>query len=486
MPSTTPRIALLGVTLLALACGPPPAPIPASGTREDTGPAVAAFQLVEDEVLRDLSAIDRRVAARAHIEPREEDLRRVTMGALLAEDATIAVVDGAIDPFSFEARARGLTATRAKLDGAPATLPTGSPGPMALPALEKELLARLVDAERVRLDEERALPRSASALVRAVVETWKAPTTPQEAAERDRWLTRRLAEVLGAVTGIATRSGGPLQFASAPLDVVRARELDDALDALEHAIDAAGLAHATVELVKLREALEAQGTRPAAGPASSWNEVARGLKAHLGIAVAPEVLDARLTALETELRGAAQRAIAGAHVSADVVGSRASPLVLAAAPCAVAIPGSRIRSMTAPPERAAACRLGRIVTLATDDTARAAALVAMHDHVTVARWAFDVARGTATIAQTTGRHRPLSIPGPDVIAKWERVALAQPSAAIGGGLAAGILYGGGETEARARAWSELGDLPIDLADRELSREAHSSQSTVRGGALSEL
>jgi hypothetical protein len=95
--------------------------------------------------------------------------------------------------------------------------------------------------------------------------------------------------------------------------------------------------------------------------------------------------------------------------------------------------------------------------------------VVMHDHVVVAQWALDVSRGTATIAQTTGRHRPLSRPGPDVVARWERIALARPTAAIGGGLAAGVLYDAGEGEiaTRARLWSELGEVPLDIAERQV-------------------
>jgi hypothetical protein len=448
-------LAALTFLALASACGSPPTPVPANGPREDATTAVAAFQGVEEEVLRELAAIDRRVAARAHIEPREEDLRRVTMGAVLAEDATLAVIDGAVDPFSFEARARGLAGVRAKLESAPVGLP-------AAPALEKELLARLLDAELVRLEEERALPRSASALVRGIVATWQTPATVQQAAERDRWLARRLDEMLAAVNAPSNRPKG----ASAPLDVVRARELDDALDALEHAIDAAGLGHATAELVLLREALEQQGTRPAAAAVSDWNDVARGVRAHLGITLAPDALDARLLAVESALAKASALAITNAHVSADVVETRAAPLVFAEAPCALAVPGSRVRSMTPPPERAPACRLRRIMTSATDDVSRAVGLLVLHDHVTVARWALDVARGTATIAQTTAKHRPLSRPGPDVIAKWERIALAQPTTAIGGGLAAGLL-GTGDPDARARAWSALGDVPLDVAEREL-------------------
>lgn len=475
MFTRTHRVGSLALVMLVGACGSPPTPVPASGSREGTANAVAAFQNVEDDVLRDLAAVDRRVAVRARIEPREDDVRRVTMGAVLAEDATLAVVDGAVDPFSFEARARGLAGVRAKLESAPLGLPASAQGTIASPALEKELLTRLVDAELVRLEEERAMPRSASALVRGLIETWRAPTSPDHAAERDRWLARRLDEVLASVKAATGRP----RTGSAPLDVVRARELDDALDALEHAIDAAGLGHATAVLVLLREALEAQGQRPAAGAVSDWNDVARGVRAHLGLAITAEDLDARLAVIETELKKGAAVALAHARLSAEVAETQAAPLVFGSTPCVVAIPGSRVRSMVPPPERASACRLRRILISATDDTSRVVALLVLHDHVTVARWALDVARGTATIAQATAKHRPLSRPGPDVIAKWERIALAQPTVAIGGGLAAGLLSGPGDPEGRARAWSAIGEVPMDIAERELRVRLLPDDATVK-------
>lgn len=458
---------LLALPLLTLAaCGPPPAPVPASGPPSNQAGAVAAFAGVESDVLHDLVAVDRRIALRAKLDPREEDLRRITMPAVLAEDATLAVIDGAIDPFSFEARARALAAVRAKVESSPLGLPTAAVGPSSAPALERELLGRLVDGEIVRLDEERALPRSASALVRAIVETWRAPITVQLAAERDRWLARRLDEVLAAVNATGGR-GAEGKAASAPLDVGRARELDDTLDALERLLEASALALATARLVQLREALESQGARPAGGAVSDWSTVARGLRAHLGLAIAPEALDAKLGATEQALREAALRAMKKANVSADEAGTKAAPLVLGKQPCETVVAGSRLRSMLPPPERGPACRMRAVQTSATDDAARAMALVMMHDHVTVARWAFDVARGTSTIAQTTGKNRPLSAPGPDVTAKWERLALAQPAVAIGGGYAAGVLYGTGDPEGRAKVWSELGEVPLDIAEREL-------------------
>lgn len=455
---------LLTAALLDLtACGAPPTPVPGSGPPRDLAASVAAFATVEGEALQDLAAIDRRLALRARLDPREEDLRRVTMPAVLAEDSTLAVIDGAVDPFSFEARARGLAEVRAKVESSPLGLPASASGSVGAPALERELLGRFVDAELTRLEEERALPRSASALVRAIVETWRAPPTPQVAAERDRWLARRLDEMIRAVTATGDRS----KNASAPLDVVRARELDDALDALERALETSGLASATARLVQLREALETQGARPAAGAISDWTAVARGLHAHLGLSLAPEALDAKLTAMERALREAATRALKKANVSADEAETKAAPLVFGNQPCERAVAGSRLRSMRPPPERGPACRLRALQVSATDDTAGAMALVVMHDHVTVARWALDVARGASTIAQTSGRNRPLSTPGPDVIAKWERVALAQPAVAIGGGYAAGVLYGGGDPGSRAKTWSVLGEVPLDVAEREL-------------------
>jgi hypothetical protein len=448
---------------LALGCGPAAGTwAETAGRKEDgAGGRVAAFQEIEDEVLRDLAAADRRVGARARIEPREEDVRRLTMGAMLAEDSSLAVVDGAIDPFSFEARARGLTAVKAKLASAPTDLPARAPGRLPAPAFENELLARVVEEEVVRLEEERGLPRSASALVRGVVDTWRPPATPRDAADRDRWLARRLDEVNAAVSKGAA--------GSQTLDVVRARELDDALDALEHAAEAGGLGRATAELVNLRGTLEALATMPAAVATSDWRDIGRRVQAHLGFTLTPDALDARLTMLEGALRAAAERAIEAERLGTDALAEHAAPLVFRAGPCAVAVPGSRVRSMAPPPERAAACHLRLTVASAGDAPARTYALVVMHDHVVVAQWALDVARGSSTIAQTTARHRPLSRPGPDVVARWERIALARPTAAIGGGLAAGVIYEAGEAGAgkRARAWAELGEVPLDIAEREL-------------------
>lgn len=466
-------IGAFSALVAVVGCGGARVGATASSAQSDEARRVSAFQEAEDDVLRRLAAIDRRFAARARLEPREPDLRRLAITSMLAEDPTLGVIDGTIDPFSFDTRGRGLATVQAALAKAPSDLPVGARGMLPSPALERELLERLVAEEIVRLEEERMLPRSASALVRGIVETWSSPTSQRQAAERDRWLARRLGEIRTAVTASAEEGVA----GAAALDVVRARELDDALDALEHAASSAGLVLATAELVKLREALEAAASRPAAVARSDWRYVARRVRVHLGITLTPEALGARLTSLEQALRGEAEAALGASHLTPDAVANGAAPLVFAGEPCAMAVPGSRLRSMSPPPERAAACRLRQTVASADDATSRVFALVAMHDHVVIAQWALDVATGSATIAEATGKHRTLSSPGPHMVARWERLALARPTAAIGGGLAAGVLSATADHGARARAWAELGEVPLDVAERELSsREPHGASS----------
>ena len=126
--------------------------------------------------------------------------------------------------------------------------------------------------------------------------------------------------------------------------------------------------------------------------------------------------------------------------------------------------------MAAPQEREPGCHLRHLVSRAEDDTALAIALAAMHDHVVVAQWALEVASGAATIAEAQGRHRLLVPVLPDTRARYERFALARPVAALGAGETARILLMG-EPKARASAWTALGDVPLDVARRELAAAA---------------
>jgi hypothetical protein len=446
MPRVLLSLGFCGL-MSATACGGAPA------AHAPTSTKIANFDEREDQILHTLAAIDRRIALRARITPSETDLGNVAMGAVLHEDPNLAVIDGTIDPFSFDARARGLETARAQVVELPPSPPGRGPS-------ERELLGRLIDAERARLDEERALPRSASALVRAITDTWQAPRTREEAMTADRWLARRLQTVREAMTA-------PTDDARA-LDVVRARELDDALDALERFTSAPGFTTATQELVRVRESLETVASRPAARAHSDWDTIERRLHAHLGLNMSAEDLAKRLAAAEEESRQRAVRAVAATTSNLDALGPSVERHVFTMGPCLDAVPGSRVRSMAAPPEREASCHLRQFVARGDDALGQALALIAMHDAVVVAQWALDVARGTSTVAEAQGRHRLLVPPMPDARARYERIALARPITAIASGETVALLLDG-DPKARAAAWAKLGDVPFDIAAKELSR-----------------
>ncbi len=118
--------------------------------------------------------------------------------------------------------------------------------------------------------------------------------------------------------------------------------------------------------------------------------------------------------------------------------------------------------MAAPSEREPACQLRKIIPAEDPPTA----LALMHDHVVVAAWALAVARGTATIAEAQSKLH-LFVPPPfDTRARLERIALARPAMAIGAGIAVKLLVAG-TPATRAKAWQSLGDVPLDIAAREL-------------------
>jgi hypothetical protein len=452
-----PHAALLCLCLLPAACGGPEAQTPAAGGKDSTA-RVRAFEEMEDEILRDLSTVDGRFARRARITPRPADLDRVAMQALLAEDPTVAVIDGAIDPFSFEARARGLASAKKKIAGLPTDLPKSGEGAAQSPAFERDLLARLVDEEVLRLDEERALPRSASALVRAVADTWSPPKSAEEAEGRDRWLAKRLDQVHDSLASNAT----------AALDPVRARELDDALDALEHLIDVPGFTKATQALVRVREALESQSARPAESAHSEWEAIAKRMKVHLGVTYGPENIDVMLADAQKRFAALAKAAREAQKLDADAHARELARVMFATGECADNIAGSRVRSMTPPPERVAVCHLRQAVARAEPSgMTLSVAYAALHDHVVVARWALDVARGTSTIAQASSKHHFMTPAALDERARYERIALARPVAAIGAGLAAALLVVGDNPPKQARAWALFGDVPLDVAGTEL-------------------
>jgi hypothetical protein len=142
--------------------------------------------------------------------------------------------------------------------------------------------------------------------------------------------------------------------------------------------------------------------------------------------------------------------------------TRLASVVFAPKDCIDAVPGSRVRSMAAPPERAAGCHLRHLVAATEDDSSRGIALAAMHDHVVVAQWALDVAGGKGALAEATRAHPLFALAEPEAQARLERIAQARPVVAIGAGEVVRVLLIS-DPEQQARAWNALGDVPLDIA-----------------------
>ena len=380
----------------------------------------------------------------------DEALRRAAVAALLAEDADAMVHDGALDFFSFAARSRGLdTAARIAREAR---------APAALAKTERPLLLRLVAEERARLAEERDLPRSASELVRGMVDTWGPAETLEAMKERDGWAARRLDQVRASLS-------------SATLPRVELIELDDALDPLERLASPSEYAGTAGALARLRVALG--NVTPAQGRDASWPRVEGQLRAHLGIgATAPE-LRARLEAARSMLRGAIAAHLKRAgHADDHAVLNAAEALAFAPGRCAASASESPVRALVPPPERAAICGALRSVEGADADDARLAALAAMDLEVTTALWALDVHSAGVDPDRAQERTRPLFPLPPEREVRVLRLAVARPVVALGAGLAVELLlrHAGSDVSdlrAPARRWLAFGDAPLDVIERDV-------------------
>jgi hypothetical protein len=367
----------------------------------------------------------------------DEALRRAAVAALLAEDADAMVHDGALDFFSFAARSRGLD-TAARIVGA----------------------ARATADERARLAEERDLPRSASELVRGMIDTWGPAETMEAMKERDGWAARRLDQVRASLSG-----GGRA------LPRVELIELDDALDPLERLASPSEYAATAGALARLRVALG--NVTPAAGRDASWPRVEAQLRAHLGVAARAPELRARLEAARSMLRAAivAEGKRAG-HADDHAVLSAAESLAFAPGRCAASASESPVRALVPPPERAAICGALRSLDGADAGDARLAALAAMDLEVTTALWALAVHSAGVDPDRAQERTRPLFPPPPEREVRVLRLAVARPVVALGAGLAVEILLrhaGSDVTDLRApaRRWLAFGDAPLDVIERDV-------------------
>jgi hypothetical protein len=397
---------------------------------------------VEETAIGWMAAADPRLAARANASGPDVVLARVGMDAVLAEDAAAVIRGSSLDLFAFRARAHALDeaakAVAAFTGPLPETGPVGSP--LARPRLERELLLRLIAEERSRTDDEAKLGDASGELVRAIVSTWAPPSRPQEVPDRDLWISKHLLEVRDSLRDPARRSG--------PAD------LDLALYPLERLLAPLQYPRATSALVQVRLAMDAD--MRAVPKLRDAETVGRAVKVHLGTDVDTAGLPSRLKRVEARLRDVAERALeqAGAEARPGIE-ANARELLMVERPCPV-VTDTRVRAMTPPPERAAICGALRALT----EEAAPAAVVALHDDVLLAL--------AAVMPAPPPRTGLLSHPEDDAVDALQRLARERPVVALGVALAAELLYADEGADQRVTAWRALGEVPLDIAARELA------------------
>jgi len=446
-----PRV--IASCVLLCACGParPAAEAPAPSIARDAS-APESFAAWEDARLAELATVDPRLSLRMHIEPSEADSRRAVLEAILAEDQGLRVIGQRADLFSFDGRARELDLIAARVASAPRVWAAEAP--------ELELLARMVAAERARVDEERRLPSSASSLVRGVVTTWAAPSSMTQLKERDAWLAARLDEVSASMS-------------TAKIRAVEVTELEDALDPLERLAEPSGFPRAQGALVRLRVTLGA--AHAGSGSGTGWPALHDRLAVHLGVTEPEAGLRAELARTEARLREEAKTELAAFEeprarealraAAGFVLGALSAPPV-----CEGEGSRSRVRRFVPPPERAVVCASLRAIAGATTDAESTSLLVAMHDAVAIATWALAIHVDHADPDLAPHGRSLLGEVAPEEAGRLIRFAAARPVACIAAARMAALLGAGGaiERQARARRWLAFGDAPLDIVAREMT------------------
>ncbi|MGH7438511.1 MAG: hypothetical protein ACRENE_22725, partial [Polyangiaceae bacterium] len=375
----------LGPALASAACSRPAVgaahPVAGASASPDEPDAEKVARLVEAETraIDWLTAADPRLAIRFGSKASPEVLDPIGTEAVLAEDASARIRNGALDLFAFRARAAAIDHAAKPMAEIAARLPDTAPAGSAVlrPRLERELLVRLVEEEKARAADEAALGAASGDLVRGLLATWTPPGGDDGWQTRDAWVSGRLLQILASLQDGRPRSG--------PLDV------DEALYPLERLLAPLEFPKGAAALARVRMALDSD-TR-AAQKVWSPESVAHVTGAHLGVAVDVTSIGPRLKAVEARLHDRAAAVLAAAGAGRAAIEGRARELLFAEARCPRVI-GSPVRTAAPPPERAAVCGL---VEALAGDASRAAAIVALHDDVALAFAAFDPAPPPRTV-----------------------------------------------------------------------------------------
>ena len=397
-----PRHAWCSWLALGLAaCGSPAPPAASPATpRVSAAPDLTALKVA-------LAGVDARLARRlghvakdtSHLFPEEAPASRIP--ALFDFDARLAVL-------------RRAEAALAETPQAPERL--------------------LVRQELARLENERELPRSGSAIVRSLVPLLPAPFKPSLDAGQRASVDEGLAKCLDRI-GVSLKDGalGPMQLA----------EMDDSLDAFERG--AAGLVATSAAVARLR--ISIQGSPPHRGEVLPGWEVTRR-RVELFAGPLPADLSSALVVAERAFASANGAALNAPRQAREESGSRAlARLVGPAASEALPLPA---------PEQVPLHAL--LEALAQNEDP--AGLLELS--LVLGRWALALHQDRTLLANVEGP-RGLALDESDQ-ARALRFALVRPEEALTLALAASTVLPA--PAARARAWLAMGvPRPGDVRDR---------------------
>lgn len=404
------RVCAIALVITGAGCG---APAAVGGASEMGGPSrEGAESTVESSRQRAFAAVarvDRRLARRLGMKPQGTDLLFVENRA----PAELAAL------FDFDVRAKVLLEQRTR-------------------AASDRALTRLLGEEMARVEAERDLPRSASAIVRTLALDLPIDDTREEdVRSEDEALAATLDRLRGTLRDGAL---GALQLA----------ELDDALDPLEKRTTR--LVATPGAIARLRVALTSleaspnesiapwEVTRPRVelfvGPLSSPSELARNLEvAHA--ALAPHIA----SALPKE-RNDRER----------LTSSAVEMLLSSARQC----PDAGVADVQAPIERRGLCSL-----LGALSKNEAVALIAADVALDLARWSLAIHHARVDVTKAfANKHAHVPVDESDG-AHLFRFALGHPIEAISLGLAAGMVAR--DPQKMAAAWLAKGPLRPDEA-----------------------
>jgi hypothetical protein len=417
---------------------------PASSPVTPSPNVVASFAAWEEAWTTELAAIDPRLARRVRIQPKDADTGRAALTAILAEDPGLRVHGQQADLFSFDTRAREVATLAKTVAVAPRTDPK-----------ELELVLRLIDEERARVDEERQMPRSGSELLRGVVTTWSAPSSMAEGKTHDAWLAARVGDLLATLAPEGS------------LTATEISELEDAIDPLEHLANPGGYPETQGAIARLRVALGR--SRAAAQRGLGWEVLHSRLVVHVGMVDGEPTLRSDLVRVEALLRAEANAALVSlGDVAARAVLQRTEGHLLVERESDAHVEGSRARGFGSPPERAfIGSHLHALVESGAES--EASALVLLHDAVALASWALAIHVDGLDPAEAPHGRTLLSDVPPERIGRLVRSAAVRPVACLALLRTATLLEGGGPNERRARAsrWIAYGDAPLDVVARDL-------------------